>query len=155
MMLVVWGALLMHKKNQSGLWLLYSDLNEEVRLTILKLPFPWSDKQPFPPTAQNHLQKEIRVHSFWEGQKTVLKVLCKIAHTLIQEKKNNENSVTIKLGEEIAQPPENRKKRSFCDGNTAAVIHHCMICYFSPTSWLEGWSPTPSRAMVLPQNFKK
>lgn len=76
MKLVLWGALLMHKK-QSVLWLLYSDLNEEVLLTILRLLSSWSDKQPSPPTSQNHLQKEIRVHSFWGGQISVLKVSCK------------------------------------------------------------------------------
>lgn len=154
MKLVLWGALLMHKK-QSGLWLLYSDLNEEVLLPILRLAFSWPDKQPSPHTPQNHLQKEIEVHSFWEGQKLVLKVLCKTAYTLTQEK-NNESLVTIKkLHEEIAQPLGNRETRSFSDGNTAAVIHHCMIRYFSPTSWLEGWSPAPSRAIVPQQNLKK
>lgn len=86
MKLVLWGALLMHKK-QSDLWLLYSDLNEEVLLTILRLPFSWPNKQPSPPTPQNDLQNERRVHSFWEGQKSVLKVLCKTAYTLTQEKK--------------------------------------------------------------------
>lgn len=152
--LVLWGALLLHKK-RSGLWLLYSNLSEQVLSTILRLPFSWSDKQPSPPTPQNDSQKEIRVHSFWEGQKSVLKVLCKTAYTLTQEKKNNESLVTIKLHEEIAHPPENRETWSFWDSNTAAVIHHCMICYFSPSSWLEGWSSAPQQTDGSPTELKK
>lgn len=154
MKLVLWGALPMHKK-QSGLWLLYSDLNGEVLLPILRLAFMvWQAPLPSSPTPQNHLQKEIGVHSFWEGQKSVLKVLCKTAYTLTQGK-NNESLVTIKLHEEIAQPPENRETRSFCDSNTAAVIHHCMICYFSSTSWQEGWSPAPQQSNGSPTELKK